>query len=74
MRYEPDRCRLRELYAETGINQRMVHIITGISESQLSEYASNHTRMGLGTAVTIARALKLPSCEMLYTWKVSDKK
>lgn len=73
MRYEPDRCRLHELYIETGINQRTLHIITGIPETQLSDYANNRTRMGFGAAVTIARALKLPTPEILYTWKVSKK-
>lgn len=73
MRYDPDRCRLHEIYIETGITQRMLHIATGIPESQLSDYAHNRTRMGFGVAVTIAKALNLPTCEILYTWKVSDK-
>ncbi|GAB6990891.1 helix-turn-helix domain-containing protein [Paenibacillus pini] len=69
MRYEPDRCRLQQLYKETGITQRMVHIITGIPESQLSDYAKNRTTMGYATAVTVSKALKLTSCELLYTWR-----
>ncbi|MEY8748572.1 helix-turn-helix domain-containing protein [Bacillales bacterium AN1005] len=69
MRYEPDRCRLKELYRTTGINQRMVHIITGIAESQLSQYANNKSTMTLGIAFTIAKAMKLPSPDVLYTWR-----
>ncbi|GGF72341.1 hypothetical protein GCM10010912_16820 [Paenibacillus albidus] len=69
MRYEPDRCRLLELYKETGISQREVHIKTGYPESQLSDYAHNRTTMGFATAMTISKALKLPSCDLLYTWR-----
>ncbi|GIP58683.1 helix-turn-helix domain-containing protein [Paenibacillus woosongensis] len=72
MRYEPDRCRLLELYKETKITQRDVCKITGIPESQLSDYAHNRTTMGYGTAVTISRALKLPNCELLYTWRIVE--
>lgn len=74
MRYEPDRCRLLELYKETGITQRLVHIETGIPESQLSDYAHNRTTMGLATAYTISLALKLPSINPLYTWKPYEEK
>lgn len=70
MRYEPDRCLLKQHYRRTGINQRMIHIITGIPESQLSDYANNRTIMGYSTAVTIAKALKLQNNEDLYTWRV----
>lgn len=70
MRYEPDRCRLLELYKETGISQREVHLITGYPESQLSDYAHNRTKMGYSTAVTISKALKLKSNELLYTWRI----
>ncbi|MGF6357149.1 alkylated DNA nucleotide flippase Atl1 [Paenibacillus sp. 4624] len=69
MRYEPDRCQLKKLYKETGITQRMVHIITGIPESQLSDYAHNRTIMGYATAVTIAKAMNLENNERLYTWR-----
>jgi len=72
MRYVPDRCRLQQLYKETGITQRMLHIITGIPESQLSDYANDRTTMGFGTAVTISKAMKLPNCELLYTWKTAE--
>lgn len=73
MRYDPGRCRLLQLYKETGISQREVHIKTGISESQLSDYAHNRKNMGSGTRYTIARALKLPSSDDLYEWlKVDD--
>jgi len=67
-RYEPDRCRLRDLYVKTSISQRQLHILTGIPESQLSDYANNRTKMGFGTAVTIKKALKLRNVEQLYTW------
>jgi hypothetical protein len=73
MRYEPDRCRLLELYLETGISQREVHILTGYPESQLSDYAHNRTTMGFATAMTISKALKLSHCELLYTWRELDK-
>lgn len=69
MRYEPDRCRLHELYGTTGITQRMVHVITGIPESQLSDYANNRTKMGFATSVTISKAFNLPTPELLYTWR-----
>jgi len=69
MRYIPDRCRLQQLYKETGVSQRMVHIITGIPESQLSDYANNRTTMGFATAITISKAMKLPNSELLYTWR-----
>lgn len=72
MRYEPDRCLLKLLYKQTGITQRMVHIITGIPESQLSDYANNRTVMGYSTAVTIAKALKLQNNENLYTWRIVE--
>lgn len=73
MRYEPDRCRLKLLYKQTGISQRKVHIITGIPESQLSDYANNRTVMGYGTAVTIAKALKLGNNEEIYTWRIIEE-
>lgn len=69
MRYEPDRCRLYEHYKQTGITQRMLHIETGIPESQLSDYARNHTKMGFATSITISKALNLPTPELLYTWR-----
>ncbi|ETT45252.1 hypothetical protein C162_21988 [Paenibacillus sp. FSL R7-269] len=69
MRYEPDRCRLYELYEKTGITQRMIHIITGIPESQLSDYARNKTKMGFSTSMTISKAFNLPTPELLYTWR-----
>ncbi|RXZ84465.1 XRE family transcriptional regulator [Paenibacillaceae bacterium] len=72
MRYEPDRCRLKELYIITGISQRQLHILTGIPESQLSDYANNRTKMGYATAVTISKAMKLKNNEMLYTWIIVD--
>lgn len=72
MRYVPDRCRLHQLYDETGITQRMLHIITGIPESQLSDYANDRTKMGFGIAVTISRTLKLPTPEDIYTWKIVE--
>lgn len=73
MRYEPDRCQLKKLYKETGITQRMVHIITGIPESQLSDYANNRTVMGYATAVTIAKALRLKNNEDIYTWRTIEE-
>ncbi|MBJ6362140.1 helix-turn-helix domain-containing protein [Paenibacillus sp. GCM10012307] len=72
MRYEPDRCRLHQLYKETGISQRDLHILTGLSESQLSDYAHNRKIMGLGIAYTISRALRLPNIDPIYTWRRVD--
>lgn len=69
MRYMPDRCRLHELYKKTGMSQRELHIVTGIPESQLSDYANNRTKMGLAIAYTIAKAMKLRDSGELYTWK-----
>jgi hypothetical protein len=50
----------------------MVHDITGIPESQLSDYANNRTKMGYGTAYTIAKAMKLPNSDILYEWDLVD--
>lgn len=71
-RYAPGRCRLHQLYVETGITQVMVSDLTGIPESQLSDYANNRTKMGLGTAYTIAKAMKLPNSDLLYEWELVD--
>jgi hypothetical protein len=73
-RYAPGRCRLHQLYKETGITQVMVHNITGIPESQLSDYANNRTKMGFGIAYTISKALKLPSSDLLYEWDLVDRR
>jgi hypothetical protein len=73
MRYEPGRCRLHQLYRDTGINQRTVHIITGILESQLSDYANDRKKMGSGTRYTIAKAMKLPNSDVLYDWLDVDE-
>lgn len=68
MRYKPGRCRLHQLYKETGITQREVHIITGIPESQLSDYAHDRKKMGSSIRYTIGKALKLPCSDLLYEW------
>ncbi|WKL00852.1 helix-turn-helix transcriptional regulator [Paenibacillus amylolyticus] len=69
MQYEPDRCRLKEWYKRRRISQRELHIITGIAESQLSQYANNNQIMTLGTAHTIAKAMRLHGPQALYTWR-----
>ncbi|WP_211222541.1 helix-turn-helix domain-containing protein [Paenibacillus daejeonensis] len=69
MRYLPDRCRLLEWYKESGISQREVSIITGISDSHLSDYAHNRRTMSLPTLMTVAMALKMENPIQLYTWK-----
>ncbi|CAM3710097.1 HTH cro/C1-type domain-containing protein [Cohnella lubricantis] len=73
MRYEPGRCLLHHWYNATGISQRDVHIITGISESQLSQYANDYKKMGSATRYTVAKALKLPNSDMLYEWLYFDE-
>ncbi len=73
MRYEPGRCRLHQLYKTSGISQRDVHIVTGISESQLSDYANNRKKMGSATRYTIAKALNLESSDDLYEWIKVDE-
>ncbi|GBF73093.1 hypothetical protein PA598K_01378 [Paenibacillus sp. 598K] len=72
MRYTPDRCRLIELYEETKISQRELSLLSGISESQLSDYAHNRKVMGLGVARTIVRCLRLDCIDQLYTWRKLD--
>jgi predicted transcriptional regulator len=74
MRYEPGRCLLHHWYRVTGISQRDVHIITGISESQLSDYAHDRKKMGSAIRYTIAKALKLPNSDMLYEWRLVDER
>lgn len=73
MRFEPGRCLLHHWYKVTGIGQRDVEVITGISETQLSAYANNHKKMGSGTRYTIAKALKLPNSDLLYEWNPVDE-
>lgn len=68
MRFKPGRCLLQQLYLSKKITQREVSLKTGYPESQLSDYANNRTTMGLGTAVTIARTMKLRTPEELYEW------
>jgi len=72
MRFQPGRCLLHQLYADKKISQRELSSMTGYPESQLSDYANNRTKMGLGTAVTIARAMKLRSVDDLYEWIVVE--
>lgn len=72
IRYVPGRCLLHQLYEQTRISQRKVHELTGIPESQLSDYAHNRKKMGFGTAYTISKAMKLKSPDVLYEWILVD--
>lgn len=68
MRVTPDRCLLRSILRRQKRKQRWLSEVTGISETQLSDYINNKTYMGYATAVTIANALGIHA-EELYTWK-----
>lgn len=66
MRYEPDRCCLLELYKETGISQREIHIITGYPDSQRLAMLIIEQLWAFTTAMTISKTFKLLSCDLLY--------
>jgi plasmid maintenance system antidote protein VapI len=68
IRFVPGRCLLLQLYEKTRINQRRLSELTGIPESQLSDYAHNRKKMGFGTAYSIAKAMKLRCADDLYEW------
>jgi len=70
MRVTPGRCLLRQLLKEKKKTQRWLHEQTGISESNLSDYASGRKIMGTITMKTIATVLEVPMDD-LYEWVVS---
>ncbi|MFD0673964.1 helix-turn-helix domain-containing protein [Cohnella sp. GCM10027633] len=71
MRVTPGRCLLRQLLKEKRKTQRWLQEVTGISESNLSDYASRRKVMGVTTLKTVASALDVPMDD-LYEWNVDD--
>jgi len=67
MRVTPGRCLLRSILRRRKLTQRWLCERTGYPESQISDYINNRTTMGLGTAVTIAKAIGV-NVEDLYEW------
>lgn len=72
MRVTPGRCLLRQLLKEKRKTQRWLHEVTGISESNLSDYASRRKVMGVITLKTVATALDVPMDD-LYEWNTDDR-
>lgn len=67
MGYKPGRCLISERLEKIKENQQWLSEKTGISKSQISDYANNRRYMSLGTAKTIASALKC-QIEDLYVF------
>lgn len=67
MAYKAGRCLLKKLLRARGISQRDLADRAGMSESQVSQYATNKQVMNLDTAKTIAAAI---GCHIddLYEW------
>lgn len=72
MRVTPGRCLLRQLLKEKKKTQRWLHEVTGILESNLSDYASKRKVMGVTTMKTVATVLEIPMDD-LYEWDVDDR-
>lgn len=73
MRVTPGRCLLRQLLKDKRKTQRWLHELTGISESNLSDYASKRKVMGVTTMKTVATVLEIPMDD-LYEWNVDDRR
>jgi transcriptional regulator with XRE-family HTH domain len=58
MGFKPGRCLISERLNDLRENQQWLSEKTGISKSQISDYANNRRYMSLGTAKTVAEALK----------------
>jgi transcriptional regulator with XRE-family HTH domain len=58
MGYKPGRCLITERLNDLRENQQWLSEKSGISKSQISDYANNRRTMSLGTAKTIANVLK----------------
>lgn len=57
MGYRPGRCLLVRRLREIGRNQQWLSDATGISKTQISNYATNTRYMSLSSAKTIASAI-----------------
>lgn len=73
MRYEPDRCLLRQILNRQKKTQRWLAEKVSMPETQISDYINNRTTMGYATAVNIARALDV-NPESLYEWITVNSK
>lgn len=73
MRYEPDRCLLRQILVRQRKTQRWLADKLDMPETQISDYINNRTKMGFPTAVTIAKVLDV-SAEDLYAWVLIKSK
>lgn len=62
------KCLLSDLLQKSGMTQRQLSEITGISFQQINDFAKNRRIMSLSNARLIAKAL--PNCriEDLYEW------
>lgn len=67
MVYKPGRCLLKQRLKEIGRTQQWLSEITGITKSQISDYATNRRVMTLSTAKTIANAIGC-NIDDLYEW------
>ena len=57
MGYKPGRCLLSQRLKEINKNQQWLSNKTGISKTQISDYANNRKVMMIWTAKTIAEAI-----------------
>jgi transcriptional regulator with XRE-family HTH domain len=57
MGYRPGRCLLARRLREIDKNQQWLSEVTGISKTQISNYATNSRYMSLSSAKTIAVAI-----------------
>jgi transcriptional regulator with XRE-family HTH domain len=51
--------RLRDYMIEHGITQTALAELTGINQSQISDYATGHTQMSVPSLLKICKALKI---------------
>ena len=72
MVYKPGRCLLKQLLHKIGKDQQWLSDVSGISKTQISEYANNKRFMMLATAKTISEAIGC-SIDDLYEWIVVSR-
>jgi len=72
MVYKPGRCLLKQLLHKISKDQQWLSDVTGISKTQISEYANDKRTMMLATAKTISKALGC-SIDDLYEWIVISR-
>lgn len=67
MAWQADKCLLRVCLKQAKMSMVQLSEKTGISISQLSDYASDRRGMSLNNAKTLSKALEC-RIEDLYTW------